>query len=152
MIPAFDFFSVPRIVFGRGKLAALPDIIGPLGPTVLVVHNGSAAATLDRVAAALKGRDVRLVPLRQRGEPTVAEVDAGLAKARAESCTGVVGVGGGSAIDVAKALAGLLANGGSVLDYMEVMGWAEKDLFAHDASGGAVRRVTARGLAVVGEA
>jgi hypothetical protein len=40
---------------------------------------------------------------------------------------------------------------GVLLDYMEVMGWAETDLFAHDASGGAVRRITARGLAVVGE-
>jgi hypothetical protein len=40
----------------------------------------------------------------------------------------------------------------ALLDYMEVMGWAETDLFAHDASGGgAVRRVTSRGLAVVGE-
>src|ERR671917_2287506 len=38
----------------------------------------------------------------------------------------------------------------ALLDYMEVMGWAEKDLFAQDASGGAVRRITARGLAVVG--
>jgi hypothetical protein len=41
---------------------------------------------------------------------------------------------------------------GVLLDYMEVVGWAEKDLFAHDASGGAVRRITTRGLAVVGEA
>ena len=39
----------------------------------------------------------------------------------------------------------------ALLDYVEVMGWAETDLFAHDASGGAVRRITARGLAVVGE-
>jgi len=39
----------------------------------------------------------------------------------------------------------------ALVDYMEVMGWAEMDLFAHDASGGAVRRITARGLAVVGE-
>ena len=39
----------------------------------------------------------------------------------------------------------------ALLDYMEVMAWAEKDLFAQDASGGAVRRITARGLAVVGE-
>ena len=40
----------------------------------------------------------------------------------------------------------------ALLDYVEVMGWAEKDLFANDASGGgAVRRITARGLAVVGE-
>ena len=42
---------------------------------------------------------------------------------------------------------------GALLDYMDVMGWAETDLFAHDAlGGGAVRRITARGLAVVGEA
>ena len=40
---------------------------------------------------------------------------------------------------------------GVLLDYMETMGWVETDLFAHDASGGAVRRITARGLAVVGE-
>jgi hypothetical protein len=40
----------------------------------------------------------------------------------------------------------------ALLDYLEVMGWAETDLFAHDAlGGGAVRRITARGLAVVGE-
>ena len=39
----------------------------------------------------------------------------------------------------------------ALLDYMEVMGWAETDLFAQDASGGAVRRITTRGLAVVGE-
>ena len=39
-----------------------------------------------------------------------------------------------------------------LLDYMVVMGWVETDLFANDAPGGAVRRITARGLAVVGEA
>jgi hypothetical protein len=39
----------------------------------------------------------------------------------------------------------------ALLDYMEVMGWAQTDLFANDAPGGAVRRITARGLAVVGE-
>jgi hypothetical protein len=39
-----------------------------------------------------------------------------------------------------------------LLDYMDVMGWVETDLFANDAPGGAVRRITARGLAVVGEA
>ena len=40
----------------------------------------------------------------------------------------------------------------ALLDYVEVMGWAETDPFANDAPGGAVRRITARGLAVVGEA
>ena len=40
----------------------------------------------------------------------------------------------------------------ALLDYVEVMGWAEKDLFAQDGSGGAVRRLTGRGVAVIGEA
>ena len=42
---------------------------------------------------------------------------------------------------------------GVLLGYMVVMGWVETDLFAHNApAGDAVRRITARGLAVVGEA
>ncbi|MDP9487121.1 MAG: hypothetical protein M3Q49_15270 [Actinomycetota bacterium] len=41
---------------------------------------------------------------------------------------------------------------GVLLDYMEVMGWVEADLFARDAVGDNVRRITARGLAVVREA
>ncbi len=40
---------------------------------------------------------------------------------------------------------------GVLVDYMGVMGWVETDPFAHDASGGAVHRITAHGLAVVGE-
>jgi alcohol dehydrogenase class IV len=118
---AFDFFSVPRIAFGRGKLAALPGLIAPLGPTVFLAHNGGDAPR-DRVAAALASTGVRLVPHRQKGEPTVADVDAAVDAARSAGCTGVIGTGGGSAIDLAKAVAGLLSNGGSVLDYMEVVG------------------------------
>src|SRR4051812_3078642 len=110
----FDHFSVPRIAFGRGKVAVLPDLIAPLGPTILVVHNGGDRP-LAAVADAVKPAGVRLVPHRQRGEPTVADVDAALDVARRSACTGVIGVGGGSAIDLAKAIAGLLANGGSAL-------------------------------------
>jgi alcohol dehydrogenase class IV len=46
----------------------------------------------------------------------------GTALARAEGCDGVVAVGGGSAIDCGKAIAALAANGGDVLDYLEVLG------------------------------
>ena len=41
---------------------------------------------------------------------------------------------------------------GVLLDYMDVMGWVEADLFARDAASDTDRRITARGLAVVGEA
>lgn len=124
-ISPFDFFSVPHIAFGVGKLAALPALSAPLGPVVLLVHNGGDGP-LQRVKDAMKGTSARLIPHRQKGEPTVSDIDAALAAARDAKCTGVIGAGGGSALDAAKAVAGLLANGGSALDYMEVIGRGQK--------------------------
>ncbi len=49
--------------------------------------------------------------------PTTTEVAAGLETARQAGITALVALGGGSAIDVAKGIAMLLANGGSYADY-----------------------------------
>ena len=46
----------------------------------------------------------------------------GVRLAQAEACDVVIGFGGGSAIDAAKAIATLVANGGDPLDYMEGIG------------------------------
>jgi alcohol dehydrogenase class IV len=58
----------------------------------------------------------------QGGEPQVEDVDRALETARDAGCDFVIGLGGGSALDTAKAVAGLVTNGGSSLDYMEVIG------------------------------
>lgn len=121
----FDFFPVPRIHFGIGRLAALPSLLGPAGSNLLVVYNGGER-TLAAVADVLKSSSVRLTAYRQHGEPTVDHVDAGLEIGRRAGCTGLIAVGGGSAIDAGKAIAGLLANGGSAMDYMEVIGAGQK--------------------------
>jgi alcohol dehydrogenase class IV len=121
----FDFFSVPRIVFGRGQFARLAELAAPLGRTALVVANGPAEL-FDRLTAHLAAAGIRHVAHLQKGEPTVQNIDAALAVGRNASCTLVIGLGGGSAIDAAKAAAGLLANGGTALDYMEVVGKGQK--------------------------
>jgi alcohol dehydrogenase class IV len=74
----------------------------------------------------LAAAGVRTAFYRQRGEPKVDDVDAALEVARGENCDLVVGLGGGSAIDAAKAVAGLLTSGGTPLDYMEVIGLGRK--------------------------
>jgi alcohol dehydrogenase class IV len=116
---AFDFFGVPRIVFGRGAVARLPEIGQSLGTKAMVVFNGAAH---PGIADLLASKGVACVSLRQRGEPRVRDVEAGVDLAWRENCDVLVGAGGGSAIDAAKAIAGVLANGGSPLDYMEVIG------------------------------
>jgi alcohol dehydrogenase class IV len=53
-------------------------------------------------------------------------VDGAVEEARRAGCDMVVGIGGGSAIDTAKATAALLTNGGAAVDYMEVVGKGRK--------------------------
>jgi len=55
-------------------------------------------------------------------EPTLALCEASLQVARRAKVTRVVALGGGSAIDLGKALAALITNDGEVLDYLEVVG------------------------------
>jgi alcohol dehydrogenase class IV len=109
----FDFHNVPWIVFGVGSRSRLSALLPP-NARVLLIYNGHA---LDGAWTAT---------IHQRGEPTVDQIDAALAIARDNNCDFVIGQGGGSAIDAAKAIAGLLANGGSASDYMEVVGKGKK--------------------------
>ena len=56
------------------------------------------------------------------GEPAIETARAGVGVARDANVDMVVAVGGGSVIDLAKAVAMLLGNGGDPLDYLEVIG------------------------------
>jgi alcohol dehydrogenase class IV len=57
-----------------------------------------------------------------RGEPTIEHIKKGVNLARESGCNVVIGFGGGSVIDSAKAIAGLVTNAGDILDYLEVIG------------------------------
>jgi alcohol dehydrogenase class IV len=118
---SFDHFSVPRIVFGGGQIARVAELARLLGQRPLIIFNGPDELQA-RVGGLLKSAGIQSQALRQRREPTAQDVDAGVELARRESCDLLIGLGGGSAIDAAKATAGLLANGGAAFDYMEVVG------------------------------
>lgn len=122
---AFEFSNVRRIVFGPGTIERIGEIVSGSGDRCLLVSNAGdpgQGGTVDLVYEQLTRARVAVAVYRQRGEPTVDSVQKALERAREYSTDVIVGLGGGSAIDAAKAVAGLLANGGGPLDYMEVIG------------------------------
>ncbi len=120
----FEFNTVTRIIFGRGELARIGELAGQFGSCALVVYNADEPA--GKTEGVLKAAGIRARMLPQNREPQIRDVDGGVDLARREKCDVVIGLGGGSAIDAAKAIAGLLGNGGAATDYMEVVGQGRK--------------------------
>ncbi len=77
----------------------------------------AAVARLPFLAAALGDTDAVLVEERTGGEPETTEADERTARLRESGCDTVIGIGGGSVLDLAKALAGLVPASGLAADY-----------------------------------
>lgn len=121
MSSAFDLALPPRISFGPGRAADVPEIVAGLGSRVLVV-TGSTPARVESVIAPLRaGADVVEV-FTVGAEPTVQDARSATAIGHALGAEVVVAIGGGSPIDLGKAVAMLLGNGGDPMDYIEVVG------------------------------
>src|SRR5215210_2599990 len=104
----FEFNSVGRVLFGRGQFERLGEVVPALGAAALIVYNGDEPGRgggVDRAVELLSAAGVRHALLRQKGEPRVEDVDRGVQFAKERGCDVVVGLGGGSAIDAAKAVA-----------------------------------------------
>jgi choline dehydrogenase len=106
-----------RLVHGPGALARLGELVAGLGvsrPLVVtdpgVVDAGLAAAALAQLPGAAVFAEVR-------ANPDIALVDRAAAVYAAEGCDGLVAVGGGSPMDVAKAIGVVAAHGGSISRY-----------------------------------
>lgn len=111
----FEFATAARIVFRRGAVAELPKIAREFGKRALLVTGRDT----ERAAAVRSALHCELFSV--YGEPTVEMVRQGAEAARA-GCDLVIGFGGGSAMDAAKAIAAVAPNPGDVLDYLEVIG------------------------------
>jgi alcohol dehydrogenase class IV len=99
----------------------LAAAIADLGKRALVVTGGNQARALP-VLTQLKESGTRAELISVPSEPDIELVDRAAARARATSVDLVIGFGGGSPLDVAKAVSVLATNDGSALDYIEVVG------------------------------
>ena len=117
----FEFATSTRILFGPGVVQNTGELAAAMGNRALVVHgvnNNSLTILLSNLDR--HGIYTELYPI--KGEPTVADVQAGVKLARALGCNLVISIGGGSALDTGKAIAGMMTNPGDIYDYLEIVG------------------------------
>ena len=117
----FEFSTAARVVFGPGAANDLGALARPFGQRALVV-SGRSPDRPARVIAALEAAGFATSLLVVAGEPDTQVVMDGAVHARQAEADCVVGIGGGSAIDGAKAIAAMATNSGNVIDYLEIVG------------------------------
>lgn len=118
MIAPFGFATAGRVVFGEGRAADVPRAVAAFGHRALVVTGGHPDRHADLLDG-LRAEGVRYALLPVGGEPSVDDARAAVDAARHHEV--VLGVGGGSALDLAKA-AGALVAGADPMDHLEVVG------------------------------
>ncbi len=121
----FNVARLPRIAFGVGVFSRLPAVLAAYGTRVLVVTGSrsfQATENWDWLNRELDDHGFTRFHCTVPGEPTPELVDMAVQQHAGENIDVVVGIGGGSALDAAKAIAGLLRVGDSVMDYLEGVG------------------------------
>ena len=115
------------IEFGAGVLATLPEALKDLGITrpLLITDKGVMAAGIGPKALALLPKDVALFD-GTPSNPTEEAVAEALALYRGHGCDGLVALGGGSPIDLAKGVALLATHAGPLETYAMIYGGLER--------------------------
>ena len=124
-IPAFNLSRLPRIVFGRGTRNQLPEILKSYGRHILFVigaRHVQSSSYWTEILTALRSAELSWVVVEVVGEPSPELIDDTVRRFKNTQIDVVVGLGGGSAMDAAKAIAGLLKPGNSVIDHLEGVG------------------------------
>jgi alcohol dehydrogenase class IV len=116
----FEFATAGRIVFGAGTVKRLGALAREWGSRALLVTSEHLPFSSEQLVKLLDGMHYTQYVV--TSEPTIQSVQEAVALARQEKVDLVIGLGGGSALDTAKAVAALVNNPGLVTDYLEVVG------------------------------
>lgn len=117
----FSYYMPTRIFFGAGSVKKLSRAPLPAGRGLLITGGSSTTKLgyVDKVCAALAEAGHEMTVYRDvQPNPTIENVRECATLAREQECTFVVGLGGGSSIDTAKAAAVMATNDGDWWDYV----------------------------------
>ena len=117
----FEFATASRIIFGQGTVKEVAPMASKMGNCALLV-TGRNVERAEPLSGSLKNTGMKIVTFSVSHEPTIELTIEGVELARQNASDIVIGMGGGSVIDTAKAIAALLTNRGDITDYLEVIG------------------------------
>ena len=104
----FDYMTPTRLIFGKGSIEKLPEVMRPLGRRVLLAYGGGSIKKIglyDSVRQLLSGFEIVELPGIQpnpKYDPSVLE---GVRLCKAHEVDVILAVGGGSVLDCSKAIA-----------------------------------------------
>lgn len=122
---SFNLTRLPRVEFGPGAITRLPAILRQYGDRILVVSGAKSFVEShhwQNLSTQLIQARIDWYITHVTEEPSPELVDDTVRELRATHFDVVVGIGGGSALDAAKAIAGLLKSGDSVMKHLEGVG------------------------------
>jgi hypothetical protein len=117
----FQFMTSSRIIFGEGALVSSLSTLNHYGYSVLLV-TGKDHQRAQPLTAYLNSQNMRYQHVSVYGEPHITMVEETAVMGRRFQPDMVIAMGGGSALDMGKALAAIIPNQGDVYDYVEVVG------------------------------
>ncbi|MBC7332698.1 MAG: iron-containing alcohol dehydrogenase [Synergistetes bacterium] len=120
---SYDVRLPETILYGMGALASVGNEVKRLGKKALLVTDSimEKLGYVDNIKKRIEAEGVSVVVYSGvNTEPTVSHVEEGLKLYLEEKCDVIVALGGGSPIDVAKAIGILATNGGLITDYMGI--------------------------------
>ncbi len=122
---SFSVARLPRVEFGEGSFAKLPMILNSYGKRILLVTGAKSLQQKSQwqwLQDALQVEGFGWQQVVIGSEPSPQLIDQIVAQQQGNEYDAVLAIGGGSVLDGAKAIAGLLKPGNSVMDHLEGVG------------------------------
>ena len=116
---------MPRLIVGPGTIGRIGEIAASYGKSALLVTGSEAlerSGHLSQMLGDLKAVGMHVHQYRIAGEPSPAMVDQAVTDLKSKAVEVVLAIGGGSVLDAGKAIAAMLKENGSVIDFLEGVG------------------------------
>ena len=124
----FNYNLPVNLVFGRGRASEVGNIVADYGKKALIVTGKSStkkSGVLDKVIFSLKKAGVEHAVFDKVSQnPLTVTAMEGVEFVQSQGCDVIIGLGGGSIMDCAKAIAFMCSNTGDINDYIfnKIMG------------------------------